>query len=303
MPSGTVFHPAPGAACRPPGDGRRTVVRRLPRRQACVRHQRSGALRPLPHRRAGEAMSVGLLFDSTLCVGCGACSAACKEQNGLPLPVEPKTTAYTWTVVQEAGRSAVNIRRLCFHCLEPTCASVCPVGALEKTPEGPVTYDGERCIGCRYCMMACPFGVPKYQWDTPVPVVGKCVLCADRVRAGQPTACASVCPTGATLFGERDRLVEEARRRIRDNPGGYVDHVYGVDEAGGTSVLLLSKVPFEALGLQTNLPRQPLPLLTWQVLSKVPDFVAVAGALLYGLRWITERREEVSNVEGTKERP
>jgi formate dehydrogenase iron-sulfur subunit len=240
-------------------------------------------------------VTAGLLFDSTRCVGCGACSAACKEQNGLPLPVEPKTTAYTWTVVEE--RAGVNVRRLCFHCLDPTCASVCPVGALKKTLEGPVTYDGERCIGCRYCIMACPFGVPKYQWDSPVPVVAKCVLCISRVRAGQPTACASVCPTGATLFGDRDELIREARRRIQQDPAGYVDHVYGVDEAGGTSVLMLSKVPFEALGLKTDLPRQPLPLLTWQVLSKVPDFVAVAAAFLYGLHWITRRREEVALAE------
>ncbi len=238
-------------------------------------------------------MSAGLLFDATKCVGCGACSAACKEQNGLPLPVEPVTSAYTWTTVEQHGDTFV--RRLCMHCLEPTCVSVCPVGALRKTPQGPVVYDATRCIGCRYCIMACPFGVPKYQWDRALPIVGKCVLCSERVGRGESTACASVCPTGATRFGERSALMREARERIREHPARYVDHVYGADEAGGTSVLMLSGVPFEMLGMQTDLPRQSLPMLTWQVLSKVPDIVLVAGVLLFGIHWITKRRDEVDD--------
>jgi formate dehydrogenase iron-sulfur subunit len=240
-------------------------------------------------------MTFGLLFDSTRCVGCGACTAACKEQNHLPLPIEDRTTAYTWTVVEQAGGAFV--RRLCMHCLDPTCVSVCPVGALQKTAEGPVVYDAKRCIGCRYCIMACPFGVPKYQWDSALPVVGKCILCADRVRAGQPTACASVCPTGATRFGSRDDLVREARHRIEAGPDRYLDHIYGLDEAGGTSVLMLAGVPFEQLGLRTDLPAQPLPLLTWQVLSRIPNFVVLAGAFLFGVYWITKRREAVAEEE------
>jgi formate dehydrogenase iron-sulfur subunit len=246
-------------------------------------------------------VSVGLLFDATRCVGCQACSAACKEQNALPLPVEPLTTAYTWTVVEK--REGLNVRRLCMHCLEPTCVSVCPVGALQKTAEGAVVYDGKRCIGCRYCIMACPFGVPKYQWDRAVPVVGKCMLCIDRLRAGEATACATVCPTGATSFGDRDALLREAHGRIAQNPQGYVGHIYGEQEAGGTSVLMLSSVPFDLLGLNTRLPRQPLPLLTWQVLSKVPDFVMLAGAFLFGVHWLTKRRDEVAAVEGQASAP
>ena len=115
-------------------------------------------------------MSAGLLIDTTRCIGCGACADACKEQNHLPGEVEARTTAYTWTVVEQHGE--VFSRRLCMHCLEPACASVCPVAALRKSPEGAVIYDADRCIGCRYCMVACPFDVPKYQWDRTVPVVG-----------------------------------------------------------------------------------------------------------------------------------
>jgi formate dehydrogenase iron-sulfur subunit len=236
-------------------------------------------------------MTHGMLFDSTLCVGCGACSAACKEQNGLPPSIEERTTAYTWTTVERwAG---VNVRRLCMHCLTPTCASVCPVGAMTKTAAGPVVYDSALCIGCRYCIVACPFDVPKYQWDQPVPVVGKCVMCAPRLAAGQSTACATVCPTGATLFGERDALVREARARIAREPSRYVDRVYGLDEAGGTSVLLLAGVPFGQLGLPAHLPHEPLPMLTWRVLSQLPDVVMVSTVFLFGVHWITRRRREV----------
>ncbi len=240
-------------------------------------------------------MVVGLLFDTTRCIGCGACASACKEQNKLPGPVEDHLTAYTWTTVQP--RAGVSVRQLCMHCEVPTCASVCPVGALQKTPEGPVVYDSGKCIGCRYCIQACPFDVPKYQWDRPVPVVGKCILCADRVKEGRPTACAEACPVEATVFGKREDLIWDARNRIRKGPGTYVNHIYGLQETGGTSVLMVSGVPFRELGLKTSLPPEPPALQTWQVLSKIPDFVAVWAVFLYGVHWITSRRETVARVE------
>jgi formate dehydrogenase iron-sulfur subunit len=241
-------------------------------------------------------MSHALLLDSTRCIGCGACSAACKEENGLPLELEPVNTAYTYTTVQK--KAGVNVRRMCMHCQAPTCVSVCPVGAMQKTPSGPVLYDSGKCIGCRYCIQACPFDVPKYQWDKAIPVVGKCVMCAPRLAKGLPTACASVCPTGATAFGERDELIRVARERMAAEPSRYVNHIYGLDEAGGTSVLLLSGVPFAQLGLPENLPKQPLGQLTWAVLSHVPDIVTLGGALLYGIYWVTKRREHVQRIEG-----
>jgi formate dehydrogenase iron-sulfur subunit len=171
------------------------------------------------------------------------------------------------------------------------------VGALQKTAAGPVTYDEGKCMGCRYCMVACPFGVPKYEWGKVLPRVQKCTMCADRVAAGQKTACADICPTGATKFGERDDLILEAQQRIRDNPGQYVNHIYGLTEVGGTSVLLLSSVPFEEFGYRADLSRDPLPLLTYRVLSRIPDFVPLGGMLLGGVWWITHRREEVTAFE------
>ena len=236
-------------------------------------------------------MKGAILFDSTKCIGCEACTAACKEKNQLPAEIDPKLTAYTWTVVEQ--RNKVFVRRMCMHCESPTCVSVCPVGAFQKQPNGPVVYDSSRCIGCRYCIMACPFDVPKYQWDRTVPIVQKCTMCPDRIQAGQATACASVCPTGATAFGDRDKLIQEARARLQAAPKSYVPKVYGVEEAGGTSVLMLSSVPFPALGFRPDLPQAPLPMLTWNVLSMIPDLAVVWGAFLYGIWWITNRRTMV----------
>jgi len=156
-------------------------------------------------------------------------------------------------------------------------------------------------MGCRYCMMACPFDVPKYQWDKPVPVVGKCIMCYPKVKKGEATACAEVCPVGATVFGDRKKLLLDAGERIRKNPEAYVNRIYGVKEAGGTNVLMLASVEFGQLGLKTNVPDEPPPMKTWQGLSKMPDFVAVWGASLYGIHWITSRRDEVSKSDRSHE--
>lgn len=238
----------------------------------------------------------GLLIDTTLCIGCGACSLACAERNALPTPdvqrIDADLSDRAFTVVRSQGGRYV--RRLCMHCDEPTCASVCLVGAFHKTESGAVVYDESRCIGCRYCMQACPFTVPRYEWDEVLPRVRKCDLCADRLAAGLPTACAAACPTGATRFGDRDELLAEARARIAAEPGRYVPHVYGAEEAGGTSVLLLSDVPFAALGYPDDLPHEALPALTWRVMSQVPRFALTAGVFLAGVYWITNRREEVA---------
>jgi formate dehydrogenase iron-sulfur subunit len=209
--------------------------------------------------------------------------------------VDGKLSADTLNVVQTHG--SIFVRRFCMHCQVPTCASVCPVGALHKTAAGPVVYDADKCMGCRYCMMACPFGVPRYEWKVALPKVKKCTMCAPRQAKGQQPACTEVCPVQAGIFGERDDLLNEAEKRLRDEPAKYFHHIYGKEEVGGTSVLYLSAVPFEQLGLPANLPTDPLPVLTYRVLSKIPYVVSLGGLLLGGIWWITNRREEVAEAE------
>lgn len=237
------------------------------------------------------AKKKALLIDLTLCIGCNACQDACKAENGLPEGEEKKLSSTAYTALEE--HEGTYVRRMCQHCVDPTCASVCPVGAFTKTAEGPVLYDEDKCIGCRYCIQACPFQVPRYEWSSNYPKVQKCKFCADRQRKGLQTACAEACPTGATKYGDRDDLVREAYERIKAEPGKYVDRVYGIEEVGGTSVLYLSSVPFEQLGFKAQV-NTPLPMLTWNALSKIPTIVSVSGVFLYGIWWITNRRSEVT---------
>jgi len=244
-------------------------------------------------------MSVAILYDATLCIGCKLCEQACAERNQLPyddgLAEQQKLSFQKLTAV--LTRDDKFMRRLCMNCADPACASVCPVGAFQKTAAGPVVYDQTRCMGCRYCMLACPFQVPAYEWNKRLPIVKKCDMCADRVAAGQATACTEICPTSATKFGPRDELIAEARARIREKPGEYVDHIYGLEEVGGTSVLLLSSVPVETFGYPGDLPHEPMPDYTWRVLRHIPDIVTLGTVLLGGVWWITHRREEVAAAE------
>lgn len=244
-----------------------------------------------------------VLYDSTLCVGCRACEDACARKWGLPYTDEIGATEqlseHKLTTLVTYGERYV--RRMCMHCSEPTCVSVCPVGALQKTALGPVIYDEDRCMGCRYCMLACPFQVPVYEWSEKLPRVKKCNMCYERLQKGLPTACSEACPTEATITGDRDAVIREARRRISENHSQYYDRIYGLHEAGGTSVLFLASVPLEQLGMRPSLPQEPLPVLTRRALSFVPDIVGVGTALLGGVYWITHRREEVAAAERCEE--
>jgi formate dehydrogenase iron-sulfur subunit len=255
-------------------------------------------------------MSKGILYDATQCIGCKLCEKACAERNSLPysdaIASEQIQSEHKFTAV--LSKEDKFMRRLCMNCQDPTCASVCPVGAFRKLADGPVTYDASRCMGCRYCMVACPFSVPKYEWSKALPLVRKCDMCSDRVLRGEQTACAEACPTGATKFGDRDELIAEARDRLQKNPGQYVNHIFGVNEVGGTSVLLLSSVPFQVFGYpasgeengayRADLNAEALPLLTYRVLSHIPDLVTIGAVALGGIWWLTNRKNEVAAVEG-----
>lgn len=238
-----------------------------------------------------------LLIDITKCVGCGECSRACAEANSLPQVESRELSSTNYTVVQSYNNDQTFVRRLCMHCNQPTCVSACLVGAFTKSETGAVLYDESKCIGCRYCMQACPFEVPRYEWDKLVPAVKKCIMCYHRIKEGEQTACAEACMFEATVFGDRDELIAEARRRIDEHPGEYIDYIYGLKEAGGTSVLYLSNIPFEQLGFPMNVPSEPIPNLSWRVLSQIPRYTVAASALLFGIHWITARRNEVARFE------
>ena len=241
------------------------------------------------------ATEKALLIDITKCVGCRACEATCKQIHNFPDRTDTELNSTAFTVIQE--REGKFVRRVCMHCEEPSCASVCPVGAIKKTAQGAVRYDGSKCIGCRYCMIACPFSVPKYQWNKLAPYVTKCDMCAERVLAGKQTACAEACPTGATIFGDREEMLSEAHKRIAENPSSYVHQIYGEQEVGGTSVFFLSDVPFEKLGFITAPSKDPLPQLSMAALGEVPTVVTIGGSLLAGVYWFTQRRREVALAE------
>jgi formate dehydrogenase iron-sulfur subunit len=250
----------------------------------------------------------GVLVDTTKCVGCRACEAACAEANGLPAPTGDQaifdhtrsTDPRTYTVVNryKAGPQGERfIKRQCMHCVDAACASACPVRALEKTPGGPVTYTGSRCLGCRYCMLSCPFGIPQFEYDDPTPYVRKCNFCAERQAQGLMPACTEVCPSGALTFGKRSELLEEAKTRIYQNPTQYVHHIYGEEEAGGTSWLYISDVPLESLGMPAGLEKAPYPQLASTALGAVPMILTLWPPILMGLHAITKRREEGSSHE------
>jgi len=250
----------------------------------------------------------GILFDVTLCIGCGSCYQACKEANKLPQTnkkfLNDHLSDNTFTVIEQYGE--LYARKLCMHCNEPACVSVCLVGAIKKSPTGSILYDAEKCIGCRYCMQACPHKIPRYEWGTTHPRIRKCNLCSDRIKSGKLTACSEACPTEATLCGDIDQLVIVAKKRLREHPEKYYQHIYGLEEVGGSHVLVLSPVPFEQLGYTSKLPKEPMPEFTMRAMEKIPPVVAVGGVFLSGMYWLTKRKNQIAKEEqkttnGTKE--
>jgi Fe-S-cluster-containing dehydrogenase component len=188
-------------------------------------------------------------------------------------------------------------KKQCMHCIAPACASACPVRAMDKLPTGPVVYNASKCMGCRYCMLACPFDVPKYEYESAVPRVRKCTFCAERQAKGLKPACTEVCPSGALSFGRRSELLDQAHERIYRSPDRYLHHIYGEEEAGGTSWLYITDVPLEKLALRTDVPAKSYPDLVTGALGAPPFVMTLWPPLLMGLYAFSHRREEVAAEE------
>ena len=281
--------------------------------------------------------ALGLLFDSTLCIGCKACVAACKSANDLPpdyntpahglwdVPLD--TTAKTFNVIKvfQNGKAEHKdqvqdgyafSKKSCLHCVDPSCVSACPVSAMTKDPKtGIVAYDPDACIGCRYCVVACPFEVPKFDYDSPTGQIGKCELCRHRMPDGHFAACAEVCPTGATLYGKVSDLKVEAKRRLSLKAGDmtryprgdlsdgpdrswegpvapYVQHLYGDKELGGTQMMYLSAVPFQNLGMPSPLPERSYASKSEGLQHGLYSGLVLPIALFGAMTWVARRNSK-----------
>lgn len=261
----------------------------------------------------GYPNAMGVLVDLSRCVGCRSCEAACNIEQKLPAPAKPfndfsvfeelhhgqkrRPDETRYTVVNRyeiPGREHPLFRKIqCNHCQEPACLTSCFVNAYTKTPEGAVVYDSTVCVGCRTCMVACPFNIPAFRYSSAFnPRIMKCIFCHDtRLVKGQPPACVEACPQEALTFGRRSDLVAMGRQRIRENPGAYVDHIYGEHEAGGTSWIYLSPVSFEKAGFDTSVPKEPILNYVKDFLSIVPMVLTIWPALFAGIHLLATRKE------------
>ena len=264
----------------------------------------------------GYPDAMGVLVDLSRCVGCRSCEAACNKEQKLPAPEKPfndfsvfdeihhgqkrRTDETRYTIVNRydiPGREHPLFRKIqCNHCLEPACLTSCFVNAYTKTPEGAVIYDSSVCVGCRTCMVACPFYIPTFRYSSAFkPRIMKCVFCHDtRLTKGLPPACVEACPQEALTFGRRTDLVAAGKQRIRENPGTYVDLLYGEHEAGGTSWMYLSPAPFEQVGIDTTVPKEPILNYVKDFLSIVPMVLTIWPALFAGFHLLATRKDKMA---------
>ncbi len=282
--------------------------------------------------------AVGMLFDSTLCVGCKACVAKCKEVNNMPPVIEGDNRA--WDSARDLSGDTLNVikvykngtaevkdaqvngfcfeKRSCMHCVDPGCVSVCPVTAMRRDSlTGIVTHHPDVCIGCRNCMVGCPYNVPQFEYNDAFGQIQKCQMCnqvgVERIDKGQMTGCAEVCPTGATLFGSRKALLAEAKRRMLLKPGEfynyprgdiskpysyhekavptYQQHVWGEKEAGGTNVMHISAVAFDKLGMPP-LGERSAASIAEGVQHTLYNYMALPAIALAGLTYVVRRNTD-----------
>jgi Fe-S-cluster-containing dehydrogenase component len=248
---------------------------------------------------------MGVLVDTTLCVGCRTCEEACAQANGLPVPdIEspgwedvfdyqrnPSVTQFS-VVNRFDSTEEVFVKKQCMHCNQPACAAACLTKAMLKTEEGPVIWREDKCMGCRFCMLSCPFNIPTFEYDSPMPRIRKCHLCFDRLQDGEEPACVEECPEEAIVFGTRRDLLDEARARIYGDPDTYVHYIYGEHEAGGTGWLYLASVPFEQLGFNTDIEMEAYPELAKGFLYSVAVVFLLWPPFLLGVSRATGGAED-----------
>ncbi|MFC2163959.1 4Fe-4S dicluster domain-containing protein [Acidobacteriota bacterium] len=251
---------------------------------------------------------VGVLVDTTRCIGCRSCEVACAEANNLPVPdvkndgalANERTTSETsFTVVNryETDKGEVFVKKQCMHCWQPACAAACLTNAMHKTQEGPVIWRSKKCMGCRFCMVSCPYDIPKFEYDSINPRILKCTMCWDRLQEGEKPACVAACPTDALMFGMKRKLMEIGRVRIYRHPTHYVHKIYGEHAVGGTGWLYLSAAPFDQIGFRKDLGTTPFPEFTRDFLYAVPVVLFGLPAFLMGLNLLIRTKEE-SSTEG-----
>jgi formate dehydrogenase iron-sulfur subunit len=252
---------------------------------------------------------VGILVDVTKCTGCEECVAACGSANG----IAPDAAASDRATARD-GLSANRLctvlpldggrymRKACMHCLEPSCVSACLVGGLTKTPGGPVVYDSAKCIGCRYCMLACPFHIPRYEWGKTSPFMKKCHLCFERLSQGKRPACVEACPHEALSFGDRDALLRKGLDLVREYPGRYLPKVWGQSAWGGTSVLYVSDVDLAAAGWPAE-ATVSIPSITDPMIRKTPFIGITVGLTLWAVSAVIGRRQKLMSRPEEPEEP
>ena len=266
-----------------------------------ARKSRANPTEPSP----GGKEFVGVLCDTTRCIGCRACEQACARAHDLPVPDvqsddalahERTTSDQAWTIVNryETDAGTVYVKKQCMHCWQPACTSACLTKAMFKTGAGPVIWRSDKCMGCRFCMISCPFDIPKFEFQSNNPKIAKCTMCWERVSRGRKPACVEACPADALMFGMKRDLMEVARTRVYNHPTHYVHSIYGEHEAGGAGWLYLAAAPFEQLGFRNDLGTLPYPQYTKNFLYSVPIVLFGLPALLLGMNRLTDpkNREE-----------
>ncbi len=251
---------------------------------------------------------VSVLVDTTRCIGCRNCEVACATENGLPVPDNKDKTVFDairemtpdqWTVVNrfDTDKGEIFVKKQCMHCNQAACSTACLTQAMYKTEDGPVIWRAGKCMGCRFCMVSCPFVVPKFEYHSANPKIQKCILCYERLEDGGIPACVESCPVDALQFGSRREMVRIAQNRTANYPDLYNDHIYGQNEVGGTGWLYLSSVPFDQIGFREDLSNEPVPALTQNFLYAVPVVFLLWPAFLNGMRYIKTEDEETAQIE------